>query len=283
MATDLRYRAWVVKTLAARGELGLAVRIGVLEMLIAAGRAPGRAVRLPLGGAFAYLAAETLPVDLETFSLMCVRRAFGGDCRGRVVLDIGAHKGYYALWALGAGARAVVSYEPENQNFAFLEMARRRRPDDGRWTAHRLGVGRTPGRAPLYVSDESWSHSLYPDLASTSGPQVAPTQEIEIVTLSSVLAEIEDAHPGVPVVLKVNVEGAAADVVLGASVAELEAVTEAHIDHETGSHYNLAEVLEHLGAAGLTDLTRTNGHNYHLRRPAGRRSEQTASTVPGTM
>jgi FkbM family methyltransferase len=176
-----------------------------------------------------------------------------------------------------------VSYEPENQNFAFLEMARRRRPDDGRWTAHRLGVGRTPGRAPLYVSDESWSHSLYPDLASTSGPQVAPTQEIEIVTLSSVLAEIEDAHPGVPVVLKVNVEGAAADVVLGASVAELEAVTEAHIDHETGSHYNLAEVLEHLGAAGLTDLTRTNGHNYHLRRPAGRRSEQTASTVPGTM
>ena len=82
-----------------------------------------RDVMVNVQGGAVFLAADTARIDLETLKLMYVWRAFNADCRDRVVLDIGAHKGYFAAWALGRGARAVVSCEPQSQNFKYLGLA----------------------------------------------------------------------------------------------------------------------------------------------------------------
>ncbi len=125
MQIDWRYRGWVIRTLAARGELGLALRLIVLDVLIATGHAPTRPVRLPVRGGAVFLGGRSLPIDLETLLLMYVRGVFDAGYAGRVVLDVGAHKGYYAARALGSGAVAVFCYEPESENFTALDLTRR--------------------------------------------------------------------------------------------------------------------------------------------------------------
>ena len=43
------------------------------------------------------------------------------DYAGAVVLDLGAHKGYFGAYALARGARLVISFEPETANLELLE------------------------------------------------------------------------------------------------------------------------------------------------------------------
>jgi FkbM family methyltransferase len=265
---DWRYRAWVLRALAARGETGLALRIAVLDLLIALGRGRGRDVRLPVRGGSVFLGSSTVRIDLETFLLMYVRGVFDADYLGHVVLDIGAHKGYYAARALGQGAAAVVCFEPESQNFAHLRMAQRAWQGGGRWEIRQQAVGGRAGRVQLYRSQESWSHSLYADLVVSPERGDVVSEEVEMVTLSSILTHVAAEHPNVPILLKVNVEGAAADVILGAPADELRVVSEVELDFEVGSHHSLEAVLDHLQTAGLTRVETSDEHNFHLTRPA---------------
>jgi len=70
-----------------------------------------------------FLSAETLKADLDTFTEIYLLRVYPPPEQGAVVIDIGAHKGYYATWALANGAAAVISYEPQSANFEALELA----------------------------------------------------------------------------------------------------------------------------------------------------------------
>jgi FkbM family methyltransferase len=267
MAIDLRYHGWALRTLLGRGEVGLAARIAVLDALRATGCSPKRDVRLPIRGGAVFLGADTLEIDLETLLQMYLLHIFDAACRNRVVLDIGAHKGYYGAWALTRGAREVISFEPQSQNFAFLERAQRSRRDTANWQIRRQAVGRTKGTAKLFVSQQSWSHSLFPDLVDLPDDAEPETESVEMVTLPSVLDEATAAHPGVPVILKVNVEGAAADVILPTSPADLEPVVEVHFHNEPGVHYAPEDIVAHLQAAGLTEFRQTDGLYFHVRRP----------------
>ena len=65
-----------------------------------------------------------------------VNRCYGNDFHDSTVIDIGAHKGYFGAYALMHGAKQVVSYEPERQNFDFLTQ-----------TAQSFGAGRRVGNA----------------------------------------------------------------------------------------------------------------------------------------
>ena len=68
------------------------------------------------------IGSDNVHVDLQTFAEIFVLREYAPlDVRSAHVLDLGAHKGYFAAWALRRGAAFVSSYEPHPKNFAALQ------------------------------------------------------------------------------------------------------------------------------------------------------------------
>jgi hypothetical protein len=98
-------------------------RTGLVRVELARRIRPRSAYALRLGATAVFLSHADYEIDWASFAFVAVDEAYAGDYRGAVVVDVGAHKGYYGAYALGRGARAVVSYEPETANFALLERA----------------------------------------------------------------------------------------------------------------------------------------------------------------
>src|SRR5437868_7840357 len=67
------------------------------------------------------------------------------------VFDVGANAGHYAIELREQGfAGHIVSFEPSSSAFAALS---RRASADGRWEAHRLGLGDRDGELELSVAE----------------------------------------------------------------------------------------------------------------------------------
>src|SRR2546427_381411 len=87
-----------------------------------------------------------------------------------------------------ARAGAVVSYEPEPSNFAFLERsAGAFARGGGDWRVHRCAVGAEEGEATLHVSSESWAHSL---LTPTDGGAASRAEKVAVVPLARILDDV---------------------------------------------------------------------------------------------
>jgi predicted RNA methylase len=100
-----------------------------------------------------FLGQRSTFIDVMTVVDVWSGPMFPADCRDRVVLDIGAHKGYFGAWALAQGATAVVSCEPESENFRLLSRAVAANDRRAAWEVDRValdGVERVGGAlAPL--------------------------------------------------------------------------------------------------------------------------------------
>jgi FkbM family methyltransferase len=62
-------------------------------------------------------------IDRRTFDEVFIHRNYLADYEGATLLDLGAHKGYSAAWALVHGAVRVISVEPAAANYANLERS----------------------------------------------------------------------------------------------------------------------------------------------------------------
>ena len=171
---------------------------------------PGYRRITPTPGCRVFVHADTLAIDVVTLDYVWRRDLFPVDVRDRVVLDLGAHKGYYGALALTEGAAAVVSFEPESINNGALERATVAGRDPAEWARHRAAVGASAGEVTLSVSTESWSHSIHAPASGT----VVRSERVALVPFSDVLADAFANHPDRSVVLKLNVEGAAGDCLL---------------------------------------------------------------------
>ena len=85
-------------------------------------------------GTARYSCRTTISRSIES-SFIVVDEAYETDYEGTIVLDIGAHKGYYAAYAVQHGARRVVAYEPESANLEALERTAAAYRDDAAWTS----------------------------------------------------------------------------------------------------------------------------------------------------
>jgi hypothetical protein len=85
-------------------------------------------VALRLERARVYLDPQSLAADWETWRQIFFPKygIYAGDYYDAVVVDVGAHKGYFAASALRGGARLVLSYEPR-QTILRCSSARRSR------------------------------------------------------------------------------------------------------------------------------------------------------------
>jgi len=274
----------VAKIARLKGELPLRARAKLLmqaPMMFLPARSTD--IRLTLPGGPVYLSRDSLYIDALVLDYLWNGHVFGASCQDRVVLDLGAHKGYFGAWALKHGACYVISCEPESNNFRVLERIRtdNLRSDD--WEVMRVAVGAHAGEVSLFVSPESWAHSVYEELVDAtrqtrstswtdylegSGGVQHSVETVPMVTLATVLESASKNRPGRPVVVKANVEGCAGPLLMAATAAELAPVVEVHVDYEPGSPYDIAELLDHLAAAGLDAVQNVDEKRWKVSRAA---------------
>lgn len=170
---------------------------------------------------------------------------------GWTVLDLGAHKGAFALRAARAGA-TVHALEPERHNLALLQANLARNPPTGRRVHVLAGaVAAERGRGEL-LRRTSWSHGLEPQ------PDDAPDLDRDPVALLPLDALIAAAGPAVDLV-KLDVEGAELPALRAASAAALARVRRLVLEY----HPLGAQTDEQVGQR-LHDLL--TGHGFRCRR-----------------
>jgi FkbM family methyltransferase len=203
--------------------------------------------QVPFGSSTLLLDQQTLYIDVQTIRGVLAGEYFDSNFAGRVVIDGGAHKGYYAVRALERGAQAVYSYEPEMSNYQALSLTRDMTPRANCWRTERVALSDAEGRVVLNVSDESWAHSL---LVPASG-DVTSTQEVGTRALSSILDEVREGHPTRELIVKLNIEGAAGTVLLATDPSDWEQVVELWCEFEVNEPCPRERIEEHLSAAGF--------------------------------
>lgn len=200
---------------------------------------------------------RTLASDLETLREMLVPRKnpYAADYKGALVLDIGAHKGYFAAFALLSGARCVISYEPASANFALLERAAKTFRKRGmRWEARRAAVGAESGSGVLAVSAESWTHSLHP--LPPSGPARAVSSEtVAVVAARTALEEAGREASGGRLIVKIDAEGAECEI-CRVEAASWSPVSELFVETHESAPCEVSDLLTEPRRSGLAPLER---------------------------
>jgi FkbM family methyltransferase len=193
-----------------------------------------------------FLGRRSFPIDRIAYFGIFLEGWYDADYRGAVVVDVGAHKGYYGAFALLEGAQEVRSYEPESANFAALERAAA--TFDKPWSVNRAAIGAKAGAAQLRVSAESASHSLVHE--ESNGPRrTVRSETVAMLAMRDVLADA--AAAGRPLVVKVDAEGAECDIVLETPVEVWQLVDHVFLEVHHFARCSTKEIVAHLQAAGL--------------------------------
>ena len=258
---EYAFRFSRVRELVGAPAFGPRARLKLAYVYLTRGSTRGT-VGIPFDGTTLYLDRSQLASDWETLreNYLPRKQPYLTEYEGATVLDLGGHKGFFGAWAISMGAEAVVSYEPELTNFSRLAAtAAQARAGGKRWEVHRAAVARSPGERTLYVSEESWTHSLLPPAVVGDG-EGHGTQLVEAVAIGEVLAAAREASPQ-RLVVKVDVEGAEQDLIVGDSSWALadEIFCEAH---------DLASrdaVVASLGGLGFVQV-RDHEQVLHLKR-----------------
>jgi len=169
------------------------------------------------------------------------------------VVDVGAHRGQFALFALNEFPRATVHcIEPQP---SAIDGLRRLLGSDSRVRIHAVAATAGQGEATMHVSRRSDSSSLLPigeaQVDAFPGTEEEATMNVPTVSLDAL------RHPGDlvgPTLMKVDVQGAELEVLNGAarvlgSVDEL--VVEASFTQLYRGQALAGEVVAHLGRAGF--------------------------------
>ena len=185
-------------------------------------------------------------IDRVAYFGIFLDRWYDADYRGAVVVDVGAHKGYYGAYALLEGAAEIRSFEPEPENFALLEKTAV--SFDKPWLTHPAAVGSATGRALLHVSAESASHSLVRSEASGSRETIR-SESVAVVAMEDVLADASRSES--PIIVKIDAEGAECDIVLGTPLDAWQPVEHVFLEVHDFATCSTAAIVEHLERAGL--------------------------------
>lgn len=205
--------------------------------------------RLELG------ASQDFPVDWKAFvEIFAGHEYSGAPFAGAYVLDIGAHKGYFAAYALARGASVVRSFEPDSVNYEVLE--RTAEPLRPRWTARDVAVGAASGQAVLRLDRASWAHSLL-EVEHPVGERL-----VQVITLEEALAELPRGDS--TTVVKIDAEGSECDIL--ARPESLELVDVLLVEWHTSAPCTLEELTHTIESAGLAARRNITGARLFERR-----------------
>jgi len=202
---------------------------------------PAAQARIPVGRALVELGGGgSFPVDWRAFVEVLGEQPYRTDYAGAVVLDVGAHKGYFGAYALERGALRVLSVEPEAAN--FIALARAAEPLRPAWLVRHAAVAEHAGTGTLRLAATSWAHSLAP-IRDAVGEQ-----PVELVTLGQLLDEVD--ADGERTIVKVDAEGGECEIV--ADAATIGRIDELMVEwHSETASCTVDELVRRVVEAGL--------------------------------
>ncbi len=235
---------------------------------------PKTVYALHYGPGHVFLSQNDYAIDWESFKWVVADDAYPTDYDGAVVLDLGAHKGYYGAHALANGARAVISFEPERANLELLERAAATyRKLGADWRIRSSAVGAEPGDAVLRVMEGSWAHSLHPP--ETWAQYEVGTQGVIVEAMADILEEFRAiADEDSRLVVKVNTEGEECGIVLGTPPEAWIGVSELFVEMHEWAPCIAAELAAHVEPVGFREIPTEMAAVLRLRRPEAPRSDR---------
>lgn len=254
-----------------RSVLGQACDIRTLHTLSRA-QAPEADLRVPTPIGPAIVTREGYTADRTALFEVFLAREYETDYRDAVVVDVGAHKGYFALYALSRGALHVHSFEPVPENYEVLARSRNEvASGHGGWTTTRSAVGSHSGQLSLQIYAESSSHSVVrrPDR------QALRELRVPVCALSEVLGHA--AADARRLIVKIDAEGSECAIVRGTPARTWSMVDEAFVEHHSYAECSKGDLIDHLHEARLElrDETRAGAQSHellHFKRVGGRLS-----------
>lgn len=153
---------------------------------------------------------------------------------GDVALDLGAHIGYFALYALDQGVSHVFCYEPDEANFGELT----RNTADHPVTRENAAIAAEDGWGTLYLSNSG-------DKAAHSTIDYRGREGVEVRTRSfaDVLAS------AAPDIVKVDIEGGEYDISFAHLPDKVRGITiEFHLGRKTFREYGVPRIEAELRA-----------------------------------
>ena len=264
------WKAWWKAS--ARRARGLAAILGLthlplcarVELVLAHLVAARRDRTLSLGIGTVVISGDDSDTDRRVFEEVFRYDCYPLDCAGRVVVDIGAHKGYFGAHALLRGAAAVVSFEPESVNFSYLERAASTFRARGHiWHTRPVAVGDQDGETTLFTSTRSWAHTIVADRQSESRENAIHlgeplgTEAVGVVSLETALADA--AAFGSPLVVKIDAEGSECAIVLKAAHEIWDPVCQAFVERHPWAPCDFAAIAGRLAETGL--MPRDEAHD----------------------
>lgn len=252
--------------------LPVRTRLGLLAVEGRRRLSPKTRYALRYGQGELLLSHDDFAIDWETLKFVVSDEAYATDYDGAVVLDLGAHKGYFGAYALAHGARTVISLEPERANLELLERsAASFRARGADWRVRPMAVGAEAGEAELHVMGASWGHALHPPRAFAE--HEVGRQRVPVCAASDLLAEARTlAGADAPVVVKVNTEGEECAIVLGTPASSWEAADEVLVEMHPWASCGASELTEHLAPARLASVASSMEVVLRLRRAGRARS-----------
>lgn len=202
--------------------------------------------------------------DWRVYRSVFVEREYATDYAGAVVVDIGAHRGLSAAFALLKGCSWLFAYEPEPANDSFLQRnARAFEGPEQKTDVQQQAVGVENGTVTFYSYSESWSHSTSPRADKTP----TGTHQVEQVAFDDVIAQAAAAAgPAAPVIVKLDAEGIEYDVLHAASPETLRAVSELFVEVHDYAPGTRASLEQHLSGSGMRLLStrQSPGGRHHV-------------------
>jgi FkbM family methyltransferase len=198
-----------------------------------------------------YFGRDSFAVDRVAYFGIFLQGWYRADYRGALVVDLGAHKGYYGAFALHEGAQEVRSYEPEATNLAALRRAAA--SFGGRWKVENAAVSDEAGEVLLHVNVESAGHSIVQAQAAGERRPTLRSESVPVVAMREVL---EAAPEGRPLIVKIDTEGAECDIVLGTPVELWRRVDHVFLEVHDFAPCSTDAIVDHLRQAGLDVVLR---------------------------
>lgn len=184
---------------------------------------------------------DDLSIMMNIFAFGEYRRYFPFNQTARII-DIGAHNGYFSIWAFintNSGSR-IFSYEPVPENYE-IALNNIRINNINNIKLYNKGISDKRGELILYFDEKhTGGHSVYKEKVMKYGAEKMSEISVECITLEDVFNEngIKDCD-----FCKIDCEGAEFDILLNTPEDILQKVKVFTIEfHEFGGH-NVNELV----------------------------------------